>query len=65
MTQDHSNDARSRKFWICIGSFRWVMLSLPPAVLFLFDRMDVSEKEIADVIRESEGKVRFCGDGCI
>jgi energy-coupling factor transporter ATP-binding protein EcfA2 len=32
---------------------------LPPAVLFLFDRDGRSEKEIQDVIRESEGRVRF------
>jgi AAA domain, putative AbiEii toxin, Type IV TA system len=32
---------------------------LPPAVLFLFDRDGRSEQEIKDVVRESEGKVRF------
>lgn len=32
---------------------------LPPAVLFLFDRDGRSEQEIQDVVRESEGKVRF------
>jgi energy-coupling factor transporter ATP-binding protein EcfA2 len=32
---------------------------LPPAVLFLFDRDGRDEQEIKDVIRESEGKVRF------
>jgi energy-coupling factor transporter ATP-binding protein EcfA2 len=32
---------------------------LPPAVLFLFDRDGRSEQEIKDVVRKSEGKIRF------
>jgi hypothetical protein len=32
---------------------------LPPAVLFLFDREGRSEREIEDVERQSQGKVRF------
>jgi energy-coupling factor transporter ATP-binding protein EcfA2 len=32
---------------------------LPPAVLFLFDREGRSEREVEDVERQSEGKVRF------
>lgn len=32
---------------------------LPPALLFLFDREGRSEKEMADAVRQSDGKVQF------